>query len=125
MGGAPAGHNHALSVGAHAGAHREEIFVSEKREPGFDRTLSLVLQTGALTGFFFMAAGAVAHILIDGMIAARLELAGVLILLVTPVMRVFAAMILFFREKDWRYGWISAGVLLILLLGSLLGIGER
>ncbi len=99
--------------------------MSEKREPGFDRTLSLVLQTGALTGFFFMAAGAVAHILIDGMIAARLELAGVLILLVTPVMRVFAAMILFFREKDWRYGWISAGVLLILLLGSLLGIGER
>jgi uncharacterized membrane protein len=40
-------------------------------------------------------------------------------------MRVFVAMLLFFREKDWRYGWISAGVLLILLLGSLLGIGEK
>jgi uncharacterized membrane protein len=99
--------------------------VSEKREPGFDRTLALVLHTGALAGFFVMAAGAVAHILVDGVISTRLELAGVLILLVTPVMRVFVAMLLFFREKDWRYGWISAGVLLILLLGSVLGIGER
>ena len=99
--------------------------MNERREPGFDRALAQVLHIGALAGFFVMAAGAVAHILIDGAISARLELAGVLILLVTPVMRVFVAMILFFREKDWRYGWISAGVLLILLLGSLLGIGER
>jgi uncharacterized membrane protein len=99
--------------------------VSEKREPQIDRALAKVLHVGAFTGFFVMAAGAVAHILIDGVIATRLELAGVLILLVTPVVRVFVAMLLFFREKDFRYGWISAGVLLILLLGSLLGIGER
>ena len=99
--------------------------MSEKREPGFDRALALVLQIGAYAGFFVMAAGAVAHILVDGAIAARLEVAGVLILLSTPVLRVFVAMVLFFREKDWRYGFVSAGVLLILLLGSLLGIGEK
>ena len=99
--------------------------MNEKREPGFDRALARVLHIGALAGFFVMAAGAVAHILFDGPIAARLEITGVLILLITPVVRVFVAMLLFFREKDWRYGWISAGVLLILLLGSLLGIGER
>ena len=99
--------------------------MSEKREPGFDLVLAKVLQFGALAGFFVMAAGAVAHILIDGVISTRLETAGVLILLITPMTRVFVAMLLFFREKDWRYGWISAGVLLILLLGSLLGIGER
>lgn len=99
--------------------------MNEEREPGFDRALARVLHIGALAGFFVMAAGAVAHILVDGVIAARLELAGVLILLVTPVVRVFVAMVLFFREKDWRYGWISAGVLLILLLGSVLGIGEK
>ncbi len=85
--------------------------MSEKREPGFDLALALV--------------GVVAHILVDGAIAARLELAGVLIMLLTPLVRVFVAMVLFFREKDWRYGWISAGVLLILLLGSVFGIGER
>lgn len=72
-----------------------------------------------------MAAGAVAYILVGGVVAARLELTGVLILLATPVVRVFVAMVLFFRERDSRYGWISAGVLLILLLGSVFGIGER
>jgi uncharacterized membrane protein len=99
--------------------------VSEKREPGFDRALALVLRIGAFAGFFVMAAGVAAHILVDGAIAARIELTGVLILLVTPMLRVLVAMVLFFRERDWRYGWISAGVLLILLLGSLFGIGER
>jgi len=99
--------------------------VSEKREPGFDRALALVLRIGAYAGFFVMAAGVVAHLLVDGLIAARLEVAGVLILLVTPVVRVFVAMVLFFRERDRRYGWISAGVLLILLLGSVFGVGER
>jgi uncharacterized membrane protein len=99
--------------------------VSEKREPGFDRALALVLRIGAFAGFFAMLAGVIAHILVDGAIAARLELAGVLIMLLTPLVRVLVAMVLFFREKDWRYGWISAGVLLILLLGSVLGIGEH
>jgi len=99
--------------------------VSERREPGFDRALALVLSIGAYAGFFVMAAGVVAHLLVDGRTGARLELAGVLILLVTPVIRVFVAMVLFFRERDRRYGWISAGVLLILLLGSVFGIGER
>jgi uncharacterized membrane protein len=99
--------------------------VSEKREPGFDRALAHVLRVGAYAGFFVMIAGVIAQILVDGKIAARLELAGVLILLVTPMVRVVVAMLLFFRERDWRYGWISAGVLLILLLGSVFGIGER
>jgi uncharacterized membrane protein len=99
--------------------------VSEKREPGFDRTLALVLRLGAFAGFFVMVAGVIAHILVDGTIAAHLELSGVLIMLFTPLVRVLVAMVLFFREKDWRYGWISAGVLLILLLGSVFGIGER
>ena len=99
--------------------------MSEKREPRFDRALALVLRIGAFAGFFVMAAGVIAHILVDGRIAARLELAGVLIMLLTPLVRVLVAMVLFFREKDWRYGWISAGVLLILLLGSVFGIGER
>lgn len=99
--------------------------MSEKREPRFDRALALVLRIGAFAGFFVMVAGVIAHILVDGVISARIELAGVLILLVTPVARVFVAMVLFFRERDWQYGWISVGVLLILLLGSVFGIGEH
>lgn len=99
--------------------------MSERREPGFDRAVALVLRVGAFTGFFVMLAGVLAHVSVDGALATRIELAGLLIMLVTPVVRVLMAMVLFLREKDWRYGWISAGVLLILLLGSVFGIGER
>lgn len=99
--------------------------MSEVREPGFDRAIALVLRIGAFTAFFVMLAGVFATMVIDGRVATRIELAGVLIMLVTPVVRVVVAMVLFLREKDWKYGAISAGVLLILLLGSLFGIGEH
>jgi uncharacterized membrane protein len=99
--------------------------VSEKREPKFDRAVALVLRTGSFAAFFVMLAGVVAHVVVDGKISTQIELAGVLIMLVTPLLRVIVAMVLFFYEKDWHYGWISAGVLLILLLGSVFGIGEH
>jgi uncharacterized membrane protein len=49
----------------------------------------------------------------------------VLLMLATPVVRVLVAGILFLREKDWKYGAISFGVLTILLLGAVFGIGEH
>jgi uncharacterized membrane protein len=55
----------------------------------------------------------------------EIERVGVLLMLATPVVRVIVACFLFFREKDWRYGWISLGVLLILILGSVFGYGEH
>ena len=58
-------------------------------------------------------------------ISADIERAGVLLMLATPVVRVVVACFLFFQEKDWKYGWISLGVLLILMLGSVFGIGEH
>lgn len=99
--------------------------MSQVREPAFDRAVALVLRIGAYAAFFVMLAGVLATVIVDGQIATRIELAGVLIMLITPVVRVFVAMVLFLREKDWKYGAISAGVLMILLLGSLFGIGEH
>ena len=99
--------------------------MSQAREPEFDRAVALVLRIGAFAAFFVMLAGVLAAVIVDGRIAARIELAGVMIMLITPVVRVFVAMVLFVREKDWKYGAISGGVLLILLLGSLFGIGEH
>lgn len=72
-----------------------------------------------------MLAGVIAHVFVDGAISTRIELAGVLIMLATPAVRVLVAMVLFFRARDGRYGWISAGVLPILLLGTLFGISEH
>lgn len=99
--------------------------MNQKREPAFDRIVALVLRTGAVACFFVMVAGLVASLFVKGRIPLDIELAGVLLMLATPVVRVAVACFLFFREKDYRYGYISLGVLLILLLGSVFGIGEH
>jgi len=99
--------------------------VSELREPAFDRAVAIVLRTGAFVCFFIMLAGLIFGFFVKGPIPLEIERAGVLLMLATPVVRVVVACVLFFREKDRKYGWISMGVLLILLLGSVFGIGEH
>jgi uncharacterized membrane protein len=99
--------------------------VSQLREPAFDRIVALVLRAGAFSCFFVLLAGLITALFIPGRIPLGIERAGVLLMLATPVVRVIVACYLFFREKDFRYGWISLGVLVILMLGSLFGIGEH
>ena len=85
----------------------------------------MVLRVGAFSCFFVMLAGLLIGLFVGGPIPADIERAGVLLMLATPVVRVIVACFLFFREKDWKYGWISLGVLVILMLGSVFGIGEH
>jgi uncharacterized membrane protein len=99
--------------------------MSQVREPAFDRAVALVLRIGAFGCFFIMLAGLIVGLFMTGRIPLGIERAGVLLMLATPVVRVLVACFLFFREKDRRYGWISLGVLVILLLGALFGIGEH
>jgi uncharacterized membrane protein len=99
--------------------------MSQVREPEFDRTVGWVLRVGAFGCFFIMLAGLITGLFVSGHLSLKIERAGVLLMLATPVVRVLVACVLFFREKDWKYGWISLGVLLILLLGTLFGIGEH
>jgi uncharacterized membrane protein len=99
--------------------------MSEQREPAFDRAVALVLRTGAYACFFVMIAGLLAGFLVKGPIPLEIERAGVLLMLATPVVRVLVACILFFHEKDRKYGFISLGVLVILMLGAVFGIGEH
>jgi uncharacterized membrane protein len=99
--------------------------VSQVREPEFDRAVALVLRVGAFGCFFIMLAGLMIGLFVQGHIPLDIERAGVLLMLATPVVRVLVACYLFFREKDMKYGWISLGVLVILLLGALFGIGEH
>jgi uncharacterized membrane protein len=99
--------------------------VSQLREPSYDRAVAMVLRVGAFGCFFIMLVGLMASLFIGGHIPPRIERAGVLLMLATPVVRVFVACFLFFRGKDYRYGYISLGVLVILLLGSVFGIGEH
>lgn len=99
--------------------------MSQAREPAFDRVVALVLLTGAFGCFFIMLAGLMASLFIHNRIPLEIERAGVLLMLATPVVRVMVACYLFFREKDKKYGLISLGVLVILLVGSVLGLGEH
>jgi len=99
--------------------------VSQLREPEFDRVVALVLRVGAFGCFFVMLAGLIDGFFMTGRIPLDIERAGVLLMLATPVVRVIVACFLFFREKDYRYGWISLGVLVILMLGAVFGIGEH
>lgn len=99
--------------------------MSEQREPNFDRAVAMVLRVGAFGCFFVMLAGLIDGLFMHGRIPLDIERVGVLLMLATPVVRVIVACFLFFREKDYRYGYISLGVLVILLLGSVFGIGEH
>ncbi len=99
--------------------------MSQLREPAFDRVVALVLRVGAFSCFFVMLAGLLAGLFVHGRIPQGIERAGVLLMLATPVVRVLVAGVLFLREKDWRFGAISFGVLTILLLGAIFGIGEH
>jgi len=99
--------------------------MSELREPGFDRVVALVLRVGAFGCFFIMLTGLLVGLFVHGRIPLAIERAGVLLMLVTPVVRVLVACVLFFREKDRKYGLISLGVLVILIVGSVFGVGEH
>jgi uncharacterized membrane protein len=99
--------------------------LSQLREPAFDRVVALVLRVGAFGCFFIMLSGLMIGLFAPGRIPLGIERAGVLLMLATPVVRVLVAGILFLREKDWKYGAISFGVLAILLLSCLFGIGEH
>lgn len=99
--------------------------MSQLREPAFDRAVALVLRIGAFGCFFIMLAGLIAGLFAPGRLPFEIERVGVLLMLATPVVRVLVACFLFFQEKDWKYGWISFGVLAILLLGAVFGIGEH
>lgn len=99
--------------------------MSEVREPRFDSIVAWVLRIGAFGCFFVMLTGLICGLFVSGHLSVDIERAGVLLMLATPVVRVIVACFLFFQEKDWKYGWISLGVLVILMLGSVFGIGEH
>jgi uncharacterized membrane protein len=102
-----------------------QVRMSQAREPGFDHIVALVLGIGAFGGFLVMLTGLLGGLFTASHVPLGIERVGVLIMLATPVVRVIVACFLFFREKDWKYGWISLGVLVILSLSAVFGIGEH
>jgi uncharacterized membrane protein len=91
-----------------------------RQDAAADRVLALTLKAGAYTAF---------ALIVDGLIFGQRAPAGVvlakiglIVLLATPGLRIVAACIQFFRERDFKYALISLGVLGIVILAYCLGI---
>jgi len=85
-----------------------------------DRVLSHTLKFGAYTAFALIVAGLVLRFAVPW--GAKVAAAGLLVLLVTPVLRIVAACLQFLHERDFRYALVSFGVLAIVVLAYVLGI---
>jgi uncharacterized membrane protein len=91
-----------------------------RQDVAADRVLSRTLKAGAYTAFALIATGLLLRWATPW--GARIATAGLLVLLATPVLRIVAACIQFFRERDLKYALVSLGVLGIVILAYCLGI---
>jgi uncharacterized membrane protein len=84
--------------------------------------ISNVLRLGVWSSMALIAGGSGWHFLAgDSLSAARLVTAGLVLLIVTPVLRVAASLVLFAVERDKIYTLVTAAVLLLLALSFILG----
>ena len=91
-----------------------------RQDVAADRVLSLTLKFGAYTAFALILAGLMLQLIV--LWGAKVAAAGLLVLLVTPVLRIIVACLQFLRERDFRYALVSFGVLAIVVLAYVLGL---
>jgi Protein of unknown function (DUF1634) len=97
------------------------------RRRALDRLLARVLHGGAWLGWSIIALG-LALSMADwsgassASIGTRIVTAGIALMIALPVLRVVLMLIVFIRERDFRFSAIAILVLAIILLGSLLGV---
>ena len=91
-----------------------------RQDVAADRVLSLTLKFGAYTALALIVAGVMLEFVVPW--GRKVTSAGLLVLLVTPALRIVAACVQFLRERDFKYALVSFGVLAIVLLAYFLGI---
>lgn len=85
-----------------------------------DRALSLTLKSGAYSAFTLIVAGLLLQFARPW--GVKFTIAGLLVLLATPVLRIIVACLQFLRQRDFKYAVVSFGVLAIVVLAYVLGI---
>jgi uncharacterized membrane protein len=88
-----------------------------------ERILGRVLNVGTLVSTVTLALGLALALLRPGMTATVLLHAGIMVLLATPVMRVFVSILTFASRQEWRFVVFTTTVLLLLVIGILVAIG--
>jgi hypothetical protein len=91
-----------------------------RQDLAVDRVLSLTLKAGAYTAFALVLAGLLLRWAVPW--GGKIAVAGLLVLLATPVLRIVVACVQFLRERDFKYALVSLGVLGIVVLAYFLGI---
>lgn len=89
------------------------------RHHGLERLLARVLDQGTWLSSGIIVVGWV--LAASGWRTVGVIDAGVALFLLLPVLRVLIMLIVFIRQRDYRFSAISAVVLLIIVLGALLG----
>lgn len=95
--------------------------------PELDRLLASVLHRGTWFGWSIIALGLALPMTgwpeaSSTMICTRIVTVGIALLIFLPVLRVFLMLVVFVRERDFRFSAIAMLVLAIILLGSVLGV---
>ena len=88
-----------------------------------ERILAKVLRLGSIVAGVLLAAGIGGMLLTGGGAFAQwLITAGLITLLLTPVLRVLVAAVVFCRERDWLFALFCLVVLCSLAAGVKLGL---
>jgi uncharacterized membrane protein len=87
-----------------------------------ERILARVLRLGSIIAGVLLAAGIGAMLLTGATSPHRLITAGLITLLLTPVLRVVVAAVVFVKERDWLFALFCLVVLCSLAAGVTLGL---
>ncbi|MCA9530013.1 MAG: DUF1634 domain-containing protein [Myxococcales bacterium] len=115
---------------------RPAVPEAEVEEP-VRRFVQLVLRGGLWVSFALMAVGLVLALVREGLGDApavkllamrgapsageRVMAAGILVLALTPALRVVSLLVLWARERDWRFVGVAAVVVVVLAIAAALG----
>jgi uncharacterized protein DUF1634 len=95
------------------------VSTDRARRLGLDQLLAKVLHRGTWLGSCVIALGLALPM--AGW-STRIVTAGIALLIALPVLRVFLMLVIFVRERDFRFSAIAMLVLTIILVGSVLGV---
>ena len=90
------------------------------RHPELERLIAKVLDRGTWIASGIITLGLALEV--AGWPGMRVVIVGITIFIALPVLRVFIMLIIFVRERDYRFSIIAALVLMIIALGAALGV---
>ena len=90
------------------------------RHPELERLIANVLDRGTWIASGIITLGLALEL--AGWPGTRIVIGGIAIFILLPVLRVMIMLIIFVRERDYRFSVIATLVLLIIALGAALGV---